>query len=131
MQLTDRAATPQPPAQARGMVWVAGGSFRMGADGQYPEEAPVHDATVAGFWVERTPVTNAEFRRFVDATGHVTLAETTPDAADYPGADPRLLVPSSAVFKPPKPPVDLGDPYSWWTAVPGATWRHPRARRAR
>ena len=137
MRLTDRAPatpTPGPPepedrptaATAAGMAWVPGGTFAMGSDRAYPEEAPAHPATVAGFWIDTVPVTNRRFRRFVEETGHVTLAETAPDPAVYPGADPRLLVPNSAVFKPPKGPVDLGDPYSWWAAVPGATWRHPR-----
>jgi formylglycine-generating enzyme required for sulfatase activity len=125
--LTDRAtaAPPAPPVAAR-MAWVPGGEFLMGSDRHYPEEAPAHRVTVGGCWVDRTPVTNAEFRRFVDATGHVTLAERAPDPDAYPGADPALLVPASAVFRPPKGPVDLRDPYSWWAAVPGACWRHPR-----
>jgi sulfatase modifying factor 1 len=125
--MTERAqdAPPAPPAAA-GMVWVPGGEFLMGSDRHYPEEAPAHLVTVQGFWVERAPVTNARFRRFVEATGHVTLAERAPDPDAYPGADPALLVPASAVFRPPKGPVDLRDPYSWWAAVPGANWRHPR-----
>jgi sulfatase modifying factor 1 len=108
------------------MVWVPGGSFTMGSDRHYPEEAPAHRVAVEGFWIDRHPVTNEQFGRFVAATGHVTLAERPPDPADYPDARPELLVPASAVFVPPRPPVDLGDAYRWWAAVPGASWRQPR-----
>jgi formylglycine-generating enzyme len=82
--------------------------------------------TVDGFWIDRHTVTNAEFARFVGKTGHRTLAERPADAADYPGARPELLVPSSTVFRAPALPVDLGDHYNWWTYVPGADWRHPQ-----
>jgi formylglycine-generating enzyme required for sulfatase activity len=70
-------------------------------------------------------VTNAEFRRFVDATGYVTLCERPPDPALYPDADPALLVPGSLVFKKPPGPVSLRDNRAWWAYVPGAEWRHP------
>jgi formylglycine-generating enzyme required for sulfatase activity len=108
------------------MAWVPGGPFTMGSDRHYPEEAPAHRRSVDGFWVDRTPVTNDEFRRFVKATGYTSLAERPADPDAYPGADPRLLVPSSAVFRPPRGQADLRDPYSWWALVPGASWRHPR-----
>jgi formylglycine-generating enzyme required for sulfatase activity len=97
----------------------------MGSDRHYPEEAPAHRVTVAGFWIDPHPVTNERFARFVAETGHVTVAEQAPDAADYPDAHPDLLVPASAVFHAPRSPVDLRDIYSWWTIVPGASWRHP------
>jgi hypothetical protein len=74
-----------------GMVWIPGGTFRMGSDRHYPEEAPVHRVTVDGFWMDRTPVTNREFRAFVEATGYVTFAEIAPDPKDYPGALPHML----------------------------------------
>ena len=80
------------------MQWIPGGTFRMGSDDHYPEERPVHEVTVDGFWMDDHPVTVAEFRRFVQATGHVTLAERAPDPADYPDARPDLLVPGSLVF---------------------------------
>ena len=75
------------------MITVPGGTFRMGSDRHYPEEAPVHRVTVDGFWIDRSPVTNREFRRFVKATGYVTVAETAPDPKDYPGALPHMLKP--------------------------------------
>ena len=73
------------------MVWIPGGTFRMGSDQHYPEEAPVHRVTVDGFWIDRTPVTNRQFKEFVKATGHVTFAEIAPDPKDYPGALPHML----------------------------------------
>jgi formylglycine-generating enzyme required for sulfatase activity len=108
------------------MVWVPGGTFLMGSDHHYPEEAPAHKVKVAGFWIGAYAVTNAEFGRFVDATGYVTVAERPADPADYPGAQPELLVPASVVFKKTRGPVDLSNPYNWWTYVAGADWRHPR-----
>ena len=90
-----------------GMLYVPGGTYRMGSDRHYPEEAPVHRVTVNEFRMDRTPVTNREFRRFVNATGYVTSAEITPDAKDYPGALPHMLKAGSLVFTPPKQAVDL------------------------
>jgi formylglycine-generating enzyme required for sulfatase activity len=107
-------------------VWIPGGAFLMGSNDHYPEEAPAHRVTVNGFWMDRHAVTNAEFRRFVDATGYVTLAERPANAADYPGAKPELLVPSSVMFKKAAHRVNLRDHYTWWEYVPGADWRHPR-----
>ena len=91
----------------------------------YPEEAPAHEVTVDGFWIDVHTVTNEEFRRFVEATKYVTSAERSPNPDDYPGAKPELLVPASAVFQKPKQRVDLSDCYQWWTYVPGANWCHP------
>jgi sulfatase modifying factor 1 len=108
-----------------GMVWIPGGTFRMGSDQHYPEEAPAHQVVVAGFWIDRTPVTNREFRRFVETTGYVTWAEIPPDPRDYPGALPEMLQPGSLVFKPPGGPVDLRQPLTWWSFELGADWRHP------
>src|SRR5690349_7979696 len=96
------------------MVWVPGGLFKMGSDEHYPEEAPLHLAQVDGFWMDRHAVTNEQFRRFVDATGYVTVAERRPNKADYPGARPELLMPASAVFRNPGHRVDLRDAYNWW-----------------
>jgi len=107
------------------LVALPGGSFRMGSTQFYPEEAPVHSATVAAFAVERHPVTNAQFAEFVADTGYVTVAEQTPDPALYPGAAPQDLVPGSLVFRPTSGPVDLRDWRQWWDWVPGANWRHP------
>lgn len=109
-----------------GMEWIPGQTFTMGSDRHYPEEGPTLRALVDGFWIDRAPVTNAEFRRFVEATGFVTQAERAPAAEDYPGAKPEMLVPASVVFVPPTTRVDLRNHYNWWSYVPGADWRHPR-----
>ena len=81
---------------------------------------------VDGFWMDDHMVTVAEFRRFVAATGYVTVAERPLDPAQYPGADPALLQPGSLVFCERDGPVDLRDVTQWWRYVPGAQWRHPR-----
>jgi formylglycine-generating enzyme len=107
------------------MIELSGGTFRMGSDRFYPEERPVRDVSVTSFAIDRHPVTVAEFRRFVKATGHVTWAERAPVAEDYPEAEPELLVPGSLVFKKTAGPVDLRDFRNWWHWAPGADWRHP------
>ena len=118
-----RARSPRAPA--KDMAWIPGGTFAMGSDDWYPEERPVHLASVDGFWMDEHPVTVAEFRRFVKATGYVTLAERPPDPELYPGADASLLVPGSVVFHRTRGPVDLTDFRNWWSYVPGASWRDP------
>jgi len=107
------------------MVWIPGGTFRMGSDGHYPEERPSHRVTVDGFWMDRYLVTNARFARFAEATGFKTLAETVPEAAQYPGALPEMLFAGSLVFVQPPGPVDLDDVRNWWQYLRGADWRHP------
>ena len=107
------------------MVWVPGGEFAMGSESFYPEERPVRRVGVDGFWIDERPVTVAEFRRFVKATGHVSVAERPLDPADYPDADPAALVPGALVFRPSRGPVDLRDFRNWWSYVPGATWERP------
>jgi sulfatase modifying factor 1 len=112
------------------MIRISGGTFRMGSDQHYPEEAPVHRVTVDAFWIDRTPVTNRQFRDFVRTTGHVTFAERRPDPKDYPGAQPHMLYAGSLVFSPPDHPVDLRDWGQWWTLLKGADWRHPYGRKS-
>ncbi|MDE2283469.1 MAG: formylglycine-generating enzyme family protein [Hyphomicrobiales bacterium] len=110
---------------ASDIVFISGGSFRMGSDKHYPEEAPAHTVTVGDFWIDRTPVTNRQFRKFVNETGHVTVAEIKPNADDYPGALPHMLKAGSLVFTPPKGEVDLRDWSQWWNFKFGANWRRP------
>jgi formylglycine-generating enzyme len=112
-------------APTAGMVWIEGGSFAMGSDRHYPEEAPAHPVSVDSFWIDCTPVTNYEFARFVAETGYVSFAERAPDPKDYPGAPPEMLLPASVVFAKPKGPVNMSNHYNWWTYVRGANWRHP------
>ena len=107
------------------MVRISGGTFRMGSDKHYAEEAPVHRVTVNAFLMDPTPVTNRQFKEFVKANGHVTFAEIPPDPKDYPGALPHMIYAGSLVFSPPSRQVDLRDWSQWWTFLKGADWRHP------
>jgi sulfatase modifying factor 1 len=107
------------------MIFVSGGRFRMGSPNFYPEERPVREVEVDDFWMDEHPVTVGAFRRFVKATGYVTKAQQPLDPADYPDADPALLVPGSLVFHPARGPVSLDDYSAWWRYVPGATWERP------
>jgi formylglycine-generating enzyme required for sulfatase activity len=111
---------------ADGMVLVPGGTTTIGSDRYYVEERPVRQVEVSDLWVDEHPVTNAEFARFVEETGHVTVAEIAPDAADFPDADPALLVPGSQVFTETSGPVHLGDWTQWWRWQPDASWRAPQ-----
>jgi formylglycine-generating enzyme required for sulfatase activity len=118
--------TEERMQQPADMAWVPGGTFRMGSDDHYPEEAPVHRVTVDGFWVDRYPVTNEQFACFVRETGHVTAAEVPPDPAQYPHAAPEMLVAGSLVFVKPAPGQQrlmAGTP--WWQYLQGASWRQP------
>lgn len=127
--VTDSITAPKHGEKAReGLVFVPGGTFRMGSDAHYPEEAPAHRVSVDSFWIDETPVTNAQFRRFVEDTGYVTFAELTPKASDYPGALPHMLKAGSLVFKQPGDKVDLRNWSQWWAFVFGANWRRPYGR---
>jgi len=121
----NEARTQRNVGLERAMAWIPAGTFSMGSNDHYPEEAPAHRVSVDGFWMDRCPVTNAEFRRFVESAGYVTFAERPPDPHAYPGALPELLVPGSAVFFDTTRRVDLGDCTQWWQYVPGAAWNHP------
>jgi formylglycine-generating enzyme len=107
------------------MVRIPAGRFAMGSEDFYPEERPVHEVDVDGFWIDERPVTVREFRRFVKETGYVTVAERPLDPEQYPDAEPALLVPGSLVFHPTRGPVDLRDYRNWWRYVPGACWHRP------
>lgn len=126
----------QPAGNApAGMVWIPGGEFSMGTDDPTREVCggpdtmsdarPIHRTYVDAFWMDATEVTNEQFAAFVAATKYVTVAERPPRAEDFPGADPKLLVPGSVVFTPPRAAVPLDNPLAWWSYVPGANWRHP------
>jgi sulfatase modifying factor 1 len=116
---------PASTSAVKGMVPVPGGSFVMGSVDFYPEERPLRQVEVADLWIDEHPVTNAQFRRFVRDTGHVTVAEQVPEPADFPGADPADLVPGSQLFVGTPGPVPLDDWTRWWTWAPGTDWRHP------
>ncbi len=132
---TANAAKPPGPAPA-GMVWIPGGEFSMGSEGKcsgksyctmdtVADALPIHRVYVDGFWMDATDVTNAEFEKFVKATGYVTVAEIAPTKEQFPTAPPENLVAGSVVFTPTPGPVPLDNHYQWWSYVPGANWRHP------
>jgi sulfatase modifying factor 1 len=119
--------TPAPSPPPEGMVWVPGGTFWMGCENcGMPDALPSHLASVDGFWMDRTPVTNADFQRFVAATGYVTVAERPLDPRDYPTVPKEKLVPGSSVFTPTGERVPLDNPLQWWRYAPGASWKHPQ-----
>jgi sulfatase modifying factor 1 len=119
----DSAVAKSPPATE--MAWIPGGTFRMGSEDFYPEEAPVREVSVEGFWIDAHLVTAAEYRRFVRETGYITVAERPLDPADYPDAEAELLVPGSLVFQKAAGPVPLDDVRTWWAYTPGAYWKKP------
>ena len=100
----------------------------MGSDRHYPEEGPAHLVDVAAFWIDRTVVTNRQFREFVVETGYVTVAELAPDKSLYPNARADMLKPGSMVFKPPTRTVDEEDWRQWWRFEFGANCRRPYGR---
>lgn len=124
-----------PGPAPKGMVWIPGGEFSMGANDppdmdevgmKATEDArPIHRVYVDGFFMDETDVTNAQFAEFVKATGYVTIAERKPRQEEYPTAPPENLVAGSVVFSPPDHAVPLTNHLQWWSYVPGANWRHP------
>jgi sulfatase modifying factor 1 len=110
---------------ATDMIRIAGATFRMGSDRHYPEEAPAHHVAVDTFCIDVAPVTNRQFRAFVEATGHITFAEIPPDPKDYPLALPHMLRAGSLIFTSPSQPVDLRDWSQWWKFQFGVNWKKP------
>lgn len=108
-----------------GMRYLEGGAFLMGSDRFYPEEAPASRVRVEGFWIDETPVTNRAFGHFIEATGHVTIAEHAPDPRDYPGMSADMARPGSLLFRRTVGPVDMADVSQWWEFSFGTDWRHP------
>ena len=135
-QPTEVNRNPAPGPAPDGMVWIPGGEFSMGANDPPGmddvgmkatlDARPIHRVFVDGFYMDRTDVTNAQFGRFVKATGYVSVAERTPRAEDFPGAPPENLVAGGVVFSPPGHPVPLNNHFQWWSYVRDANWRHPQ-----
>lgn len=133
--IESKAKAPGPNPE--GMVWIPGGEFSMGSEdpvacaceggGHDPmrDARPIHRVQVDGYFIDATEVTNAQFAKFADATGYVTVAEHVPRAEDFPGAPPENLVAGSTLFTPTSNPVPLDTHYRWWRYQPGANWRHP------
>jgi len=118
------AGPARVPVDTAGMVWIEGGEAVLGSQ-TGDADAPLHRVALDGFWIDATEVTNAEFARFVAATGYRTDAERTPTAAELPGVPEDLLVAGSLVFMPPDGATDLAEFWRWWRYVPGACWRQP------
>ena len=121
----DGLPRPESAVVPAGMVLLSGGTFRMGSDRFYPEEAPVRTATVGPFAIARHEVTNAQFQRFVRATGYRTVAELPLDAKDHPELTVEQRRPGSVVFRQPRAVKDLVDLNQWWVWTPGTSWRAP------
>ena len=127
--------TKAPGKAPEGMVWIPGGEFSMGAavggEGSHAmpmasnDSQPVHRVYVDAFWMDATPVTNAQFEKFVSATKYVTIAERTPTKEEFPTAVEENLVAGAVVFAPTEHEVPLNNHYQWWNYVKGANWRHP------
>jgi sulfatase modifying factor 1 len=121
------------PGDPPGMKFIAAGEFTMGSERGPATETPARRVQLDGFWIDETEVTNAEFRKFVDATHYVTVAERTPVWDEMkkfmpPGSEPppaERLVPGSLVFKATGRKVDMSRFDEWWSYVPGASWKHP------
>ncbi len=132
---TETNPIPAPSTVPEGMVWIPGGEFSMGSDsaseslcsqaGVTRDAVPIHRVYVDGFWMDATEVTNAQFVKFVDATGYVTVAETKPTQEEFPTAPPENLIAGSTVFAPTPAAVKLDNYFQWWSYIPGAQWRHP------
>lgn len=130
--LPKRYDVPKP----EGMMWIPGGEFMMGSDNKDSkmDEKPPHQVKVDGFWLDATPITNRQFKEFVNATGYVTTAEKAPTLEEImsqvpPGTPPpsaELLVAASLVFKPTQARVSLNNHFIWWEWKPGANWKHPQ-----
>mgnify|MGYP005629120447 FL=1 len=103
---------------------IIGGQFMLGDNRFYVEEGPAGIASVGDFNIDRTEVTNWQFRAFIEATGYVTAAELGLSQKDFPNVPPELRVPGSMVFVSPDPD-NVSVPASWWQFVPGANWQHP------
>ncbi|GGK72628.1 formylglycine-generating enzyme family protein [Rufibacter glacialis] len=129
------AVTPASDQETGNMVWIDGGTYLMGADNDQarPDEFPKHKVTVNGFWMDATEVTNAQFAKFVEATGYVTTAEKKPDWEEMkqqlppgtPKPDDNLLVAASLVFQAPAGEVDVRNYATWWVWKENANWRQP------
>ncbi len=131
---TDSLAVSQVKADTamannlEGMVLIHGGQYQMGADDDQarPDESPRHDVTVSDFWMDATEVTNAAFKKFVDATGYITTAEKDFMLKQTDGTTIKEHA-GSLVFA---PKLDFNNtsptPGDWWQFTPGANWKHPQ-----
>lgn len=119
------AADIRHDAQGKAMRFVPGGTFMMGSEHYYPEERPLRSTRLDAYWIDEAPVTNRDFTRFIEETGHVTLAEVAPDPRDYPGLQLESAIAGSLVFTKTGVPVPLDQYHLWWQFLAGADWKHP------
>jgi sulfatase modifying factor 1 len=117
--------TPSVGREVDGMKWIPSGTFWMGSEDGKADEKPVHQVTVRGVWMDKTEVTNEEFKKFVDATAYITSAERAPKREDPPNASSETLAPGSLTFGHPEANAPLDNPASWWRWTADANWRHP------
>ncbi|MBN09670.1 MAG: sulfatase [Flavobacteriaceae bacterium] len=118
-----------------GMVLIPSGTFEMGADDSngFEDEFPKHSVKINAFWMDKTEVTNAQFKKFVDQTGYITTAEKEINwdemkknlPPNTPKPDDSLLAPSSLLFNYTSSPVQLNDYSQWWKFSKGVNWKHP------
>jgi formylglycine-generating enzyme len=116
------ASTPAPVSSSghddAPVVTLPGGTFVMGddSDWSYPEdgEGPAREAQVGAFTLDAHAVSNERFAAFVEATGHVTDAETLGWSFVFGGLLPDDFPDTRGVAAAP-----------WWRQVHGAYWRHP------
>ncbi|MFL9845010.1 formylglycine-generating enzyme family protein [Flavobacterium rhizosphaerae] len=131
-------ARPENIKTPPGMVWVPGKKFTQGAKENdnlaQPYEKPAHSVQVDGFFMDMTEVTNAQFKKFVAATGYITTAERPVDWEEMKKTVPpgtlkpadSLLVPGSMIFNRDVEGVtDYSNYLQWWKWQPGANWQHP------
>ena len=121
-----------------GMVWIPGGTFSMGGDNDQArqDEFPKHQVKLNGFFMDITEVTNAQFAKFVAATGYITTAEKDINwdelkkqlPSDTQKPDLETLKAASLVFVPTSGEVSLQDYSQWWSWSHGANWKHPQGK---
>jgi formylglycine-generating enzyme len=124
----------QAPSAPEGMIYLSGGTYKRGSEGKqdngkiYYEESPVHEVSVGAFFMDKTEVTNAQFKTFIDATGYKTMAERGLTKLDFPNAPEEALKAGASIFSPPNQKIDpnSGNPMGWWSFVAGAAWKHPQ-----
>ena len=119
-----------------GMVQIPAGTFMMGGDNSQAseDEYPKHKVQVDAFLIDATEVTNAQFKKFINATSYTTTAEKKPSWEELkktvPVGTPKppdsVLIAASLVFKQTSQEVDLNDYSQWWAWVKGADWKHPQ-----
>jgi len=127
------ARTEAPEEIPEGMVWIPGGVARIGSERGFEDERPVFEVTVSGFLLDVHPVTVAQFRQFVEATGYRTDAERFGNSAVYDPLTDRWMLKTGAVWHhplgPDGPPAEDTHPVthvSWYDASAYCAWAGKR-----